>query len=33
VSVVESVEFAIPVEKLHLFDPDSEKSLASEPAA
>jgi multiple sugar transport system ATP-binding protein len=31
VAVGESVEFAIPVEKLHLFDPDSEKSLASEP--
>ena len=28
VTVGESVEFAIPVEKLHLFDPESEKSLA-----
>ncbi len=28
VSVGESVEFAIPVDKLHLFDPESEKSLA-----
>ena len=28
VTVGESVEFAIPVDKLHLFDPESEKSLA-----
>ncbi len=28
VSVGQSVEFAIPVNKLHLFDPESEKSLA-----
>ena len=28
VSVGDSVEFAIPVDKLHLFDPESEKSLA-----
>jgi hypothetical protein len=33
VTVGESVEFAIPVDKLHLFDPESEKSLTSEPAA
>ncbi len=29
VSVGESVEFAIPVDKLHMFDPESEKSLVT----
>ena len=28
VSVGDSLDFAIPVEKLHLFDPETEKSLA-----
>jgi ABC-type sugar transport system ATPase subunit len=33
VAVGQTVEFAVPVEKLHIFDPESEKSLVAEPSA